>query len=131
MASWPTTIARTSPATPMLRFCPAQRTVASVDEATPTCRVSTLPITLAVMGSVETRHVGVASSTLATVRWAGQNLSIGVAGLVLAIVVGQEAIVPAVYPRVLTSVRITFGIFTALCALGVAAALVGPGRWRR
>ena len=89
------------------------------------------PITLAVMGSVETRHVGVASSTLATVRWAGQNLSIGVAGLVLAIVVGQEAIVPAVYPRVLTSVRITFGIFTALCALGVAAALVGPGRRRR
>lgn len=89
------------------------------------------PITLAVMGSVETRHVGMASSTLATVRSAGQNLGNGVAGLVLAIVVGQEAIVPAVYPRVLTSVRITFSIFTVLCALGVAAALVGTGRRRR
>ena len=88
------------------------------------------PITHAVMGSVEKRHVGVASSTLATVRWAGQNLSIGLAGLVLAVVVGGGAIEPSVYPRVLTSVRISFAILTVLCMLGVAASLVGPGRSR-
>ena len=86
------------------------------------------PITHAVMGSVENRHVGVASSTLATVRWAGQNLSIGMAGLVLAVVVGAGAIEPAVYPRVLTAVRISFIVLTALCVLGVAASLVGPRR---
>jgi len=89
------------------------------------------PITLAVMGSVETRHVGVASSTLATVRWAGQNLSIGMAGLILALVVGGGAIQPAVYPRVLTAVRTSFAIFTALCVLGIAASLVGPRRGAR
>jgi hypothetical protein len=77
---------------------------------------------------VENRHVGVASSTLATVRWAGQNLSIGMAGLVLAVVVGAGAIEPAVYPRVLTAVRISLVVLTALCVLGVAASLVGPRR---
>ena len=86
------------------------------------------PITHAVMGSVETRHVGVASSTLATVRWAGQNLSIGMAGLILATVVGSKAIEPSLYPRVLTGVRLSFEIFTVLCALGVGATLVGPRR---
>jgi MFS family permease len=86
------------------------------------------PITHAVMGSVEKRHVGVASSTLATVRWAGQNLSIGLAGLILAIVVGGQAIEPAVYPRILTAVRISFVVLTVLCVLGVAASLVGPRR---
>jgi EmrB/QacA subfamily drug resistance transporter len=86
------------------------------------------PITHAVMGSVDTRHVGVASSTLATVRWAGQNLSIGLAGLILATVVGGKTIEFSDYPRVLTSVRISFAVFTVLCVLGVAASLVGPGR---
>ncbi|MFH0915640.1 MAG: MFS transporter [bacterium] len=88
------------------------------------------PITHVVMGSVEKRHVGVASSTLATVRWAGQNLSIGLAGLILAVVVGGGAIEPSVYPRVLTSVRISFAILTVLCMLGVAALVIGPGRGR-
>jgi MFS family permease len=86
------------------------------------------PITHAVMSSVESRHVGVASSTLATVRWAGQNLSMGMAGLVLAVVVGAGAIEPTVYPRVLTAVRISLVVLTALCVLGVAASLVGPRR---
>ncbi|MFH1834285.1 MAG: MFS transporter [bacterium] len=86
------------------------------------------PITHAVMSSVDKRHVGVASSTLATVRWAGQNLSIGSAGLILAIVVGGQAIEPPLYPLVLRGVRISFVLLTFLCTLGVAAAMVGPGR---
>ncbi len=84
------------------------------------------PITHTIMGSVEKRHVGIAAATLATMRVAGQNISMGLATLVLAIVVGRHAVEQADYPHLLTSVRITFGIFAALCALGVAASLVGP-----
>lgn len=86
------------------------------------------PNTHAIMGSVETRWVGVASATLATVRQAGMSMSMGVATLVLALQVGRQAIQPADYPQVLSSVRITFLIFAVLCVLGVGASLVGPRR---
>jgi EmrB/QacA subfamily drug resistance transporter len=84
------------------------------------------PITHVVMGSVEQRWVGIASATLATARLAGQNMSMGVATLVLAVEVGRQAIQPANYPQVLSSVRVSFLIFTVLCVVGVAASLVGP-----
>jgi EmrB/QacA subfamily drug resistance transporter len=84
------------------------------------------PITHAVMGSVDKQHVGMASSTLAAVRWTGQNFSIGLAGLVLALVIGGQAIESSDYVKVLTAVRISFAIFALLCALGALALLVGP-----
>lgn len=82
-------------------------------------------ITHAIMGSVEKRDVSVASATLATVRTAGQNLSLGLATLVLAATVGRHEIGPADYPNVLSSVRITFAIFTGLCLVGLGASLIG------
>ncbi len=89
------------------------------------------PITHSVMGSVDKRYYGVASATLGTMRLAGQNISLGIATLVLAIVVGRHVIEPADYPNLLTSVRICFAIFTCLCVVGVAASLAGPGRGER
>jgi MFS family permease len=86
------------------------------------------PNTHAIMGSVEMRFVGVASATIATMRHAGHNMSQGVATLILAIEVGRQAIQPADYPKVLTSVRLSFLIFAVLCALGVGASMVGPRR---
>lgn len=86
------------------------------------------PITHTVMGSVEKRFLGVASATLATMRLAGQNLSMGIATMVMAIVIGRHAIEPADHPQVLTTVRLSFLIFTVLCAFGVGASLVGPRR---
>jgi MFS family permease len=86
------------------------------------------PIAHIVMGSVEKRHIGTASATLATMRMAGQSFSMGIAGLVLAVVVGRHEIEPPDYPHLLTSVRVTFAIFTALCVLGVVATLVRPRR---
>jgi EmrB/QacA subfamily drug resistance transporter len=86
------------------------------------------PITHTILGSVEKRFVGVASATLSTMRMAGQNISLGLATLVLAIVVGRHEIQTSDYPHLLTSVRITFAVFTVLCVLGVAASLVGPRR---
>ncbi len=86
------------------------------------------PMTHTVMGSVEKKYVGVASATLATMRTAGQNISMGIATLVIAVVVGRHEIGPVDYPNLLTSTRITFAIFTALCVLGVFASLVKPRR---
>jgi EmrB/QacA subfamily drug resistance transporter len=88
------------------------------------------PITHTIMGSVEKRHVGTASATLATMRMTGQNMSMGLATLVLAIVVGRHEIGLDDYPNFLTSARISFAIFAALCVLGVAASLVRPGEQR-
>jgi EmrB/QacA subfamily drug resistance transporter len=88
------------------------------------------PITHTIMGSVKKRQVGTASATLATMRMTGQNLSMGLATLVLAIVVGRHEVEPVDYPHFLTSARISFAIFAALCVLGVAASLVGPRRQR-
>ncbi|NLE11789.1 MAG: MFS transporter [Actinobacteria bacterium] len=88
------------------------------------------PNTHAIMGSVETRWVGVASATMVTMRQVGMSMSLGVAALVLALVVGRDVIRPADYPHLLTSVRVTFLIFTVLCVFGIAASLVGPRRVR-
>ena len=84
------------------------------------------PNTLTVMGSIETRWVGVASATLSTMRQVGMSMSLGVAALVLALVVGRRVTQPVDHPHLLTSVRTSFLIFTVLCALGVVASLVGP-----
>ena len=84
------------------------------------------PITHAVMSSVDRQWVGVASATLATMRLAGISMSLGIATLVLAIEVGRQAIQPSDYPQLLSSVRLSFLIFTALCVCGLAASLVGP-----
>lgn len=86
------------------------------------------PITHTVMGSIERRQVTTASAILAMMRLVGQNLSMGIATLVLAVEVGRQAIHPADYPQVLSSVRISFFIFAALCVIGTAASMVGPRR---
>lgn len=84
-----------------------------------------------IMGSVERRYVGIASASIGTTRMVGQAISIGLATMVMALVVGRHDIQPADYPNLLTAVRITFGITTALCVVGVAASLARgamPGR---
>ncbi len=86
------------------------------------------PITHTIMGSVDRRHVGTASATLATMRVTGQSLSMGLATFVLALVVGRHEIEPVDYPNFLISARVSFALFAALCVLGVAASLVRPRR---
>jgi MFS family permease len=88
------------------------------------------PNTHAIVGSVELRFVGVVSATIAMLRQAGMSFSVGLATLVLALEVGRHEIVPADYPGLLRSVRISFLIFTALCAVGVATSLVGSRKVR-
>jgi MFS family permease len=77
----------------------------------------------AIMGSVERKSYGVASGTLATMRLIGQMLSMGVATLLFAIFLGRVEITPELYPLFLTSARMAFAVFAALCVIGVFASL--------
>ncbi len=81
------------------------------------------PNTNAVMGSVERRSYGVASATLATMRLVGQMLSMGLAGLVLALF---EQRGPAGADRsagFLAATRAAFLLYALLCVGGVFASL--------
>jgi EmrB/QacA subfamily drug resistance transporter len=90
------------------------------------------PNTNAVMGSVEKRSYGVASATLATMRLVGQMLSMGVASLVLALVVGREALGPKQVAGFVTGMRAAFLLYAVLCVVGVFASLArGPAGDRR
>jgi MFS family permease len=73
----------------------------------------------AIMGSVERRHFGVAAGAASTMRLLGQMLSMAVAATVLAIFIGRQAIVPDNYALFLKSTQTVFGIFSALCLVGV------------
>ena len=81
------------------------------------------PNTNAVMGSVESRFYGVASSTLATMRSTGQMLSMGIAMLIFAVNIGDAAITPEHYGPFLTSVRTAFVVFSILSCAGIFASL--------
>lgn len=81
------------------------------------------PNTNAVMSSVESRHYGIASGTLGTMRQTGQMLSMGIAMLIFAMVMGRIPITPEHYGQFITSARIAFAIFTALCFAGIFMSL--------
>jgi len=81
---------------------------------------------------VDRSQVGMASATMGVLRQAGMNLSIGVATMLIALYVGplHLDITPENYAALrapfLTTVQVSFMIFTALCALGIVASMVGP-----
>jgi EmrB/QacA subfamily drug resistance transporter len=94
------------------------------------------PNTSAIMGSVDRRFYAVASATTGVMRLSGQNLSMGAAGLILAVFVGPVAITPDVHPAFLRAFRFGFLLFAGLCAAAVLASLArgkvhGPGRGGR
>ena len=81
------------------------------------------PNTNAVMSSVEKRYLGVASAMIATMRLAGQLMSMAIATLVLHTLLGEHKIVPANHVSFVLGTRIIFAIFALLCILGVFASL--------
>jgi MFS family permease len=83
------------------------------------------PNTSAIMGSVEKRFLGVASGTIGTMRSTGMMLSMGIAMILFSIFIGQAQITPEYYPAFLTSMKVGFIVFAALCFLGVFAQLAG------
>ena len=81
------------------------------------------PNTNAVMGAVDRKLLGVASATVGTMRTIGMMLSLGVASLIFALVIGRVQITPEYYAAFLVSVKLAFTIFTAACFGGIFASL--------
>lgn len=73
----------------------------------------------AIMSSVKPSHYGLASGTVATMRLIGQMLSMAIATMFLAILVGREAITPDNHDRFLLSTRLGFATFCGLCLIGI------------
>jgi predicted MFS family arabinose efflux permease len=81
------------------------------------------PNTNAVMSCVHKRFFGVASAILATMRQVGMMFSMGIAMLIFAVVIGRVEISPEYYAVYVSSVKIAFMIFSALCFFGIFASL--------
>ncbi len=83
----------------------------------------TSPNTNAIMSSVEPRHYGIGSATLGTMRLVGQVSSMSFVMMVFSLYLGEVEITPQYYPQFLSSVRVAFVVFSALCILGIYASL--------
>ena len=81
------------------------------------------PNTNAIMSAVEKRYYGVASGINGTVRLLGQMLSMGIAMMIFAIVIGNVEITPAYYPQFTESLHWAFILFTVMCVFGIFASL--------
>ncbi len=77
------------------------------------------PNTNAIMSSVERRYYGIASGTLGTMRLLGQMLSMGIAMMILAVMVGKVEITPDVSNQLMDAMHIGFVIFAVMCTIGI------------
>jgi MFS family permease len=82
------------------------------------------PNTNAIMSAVEKRYYGVASGIVSTMRLIGQMLSMGIATMIFAIVLGHVEITPEYYPAFDTSIHYAFVLFTILSIIGIYASLI-------
>ena len=82
------------------------------------------PNTNAIMSSVEKKYYGVASGMNGTMRLLGQMLSMGIAMMLFAIIIGPVEITPQYYPQFIASVHVGFIIFTVLCVAGIFFSLI-------
>jgi MFS family permease len=82
------------------------------------------PNTNVVMGSVESKVLGVASGILGTMRTAGMMLSMGIVMILFSVYIGNVEITPVYYPQFLTSVKVGFAIFAALGVIGMIAQII-------
>ncbi|WP_003543089.1 MFS transporter [Desulfotomaculum nigrificans] len=81
------------------------------------------PNTNSVMGSVEKRFYGVASSTLGTMRLTGQTISMAVVTLLLSIFIGNVNLNTANPELLIKGARTAFIVFTVMCFGGIFASL--------
>jgi len=82
------------------------------------------PNTNAIMSSVNPRYFGIASGMVGTMRLVGQMLSMGVAMMVFAAIIGTVQITADKIPEFIASVHVSFMIFFVLCIFGIFASLV-------
>ncbi|MGV8111213.1 MAG: MFS transporter, partial [Methanospirillum sp.] len=82
------------------------------------------PNTNAIMSSVEKRYYGIASGTLGTMRLLGQMLSMGIAMMIIAVMVGKVDITPDVSDELMSAMSIGFVIFSVMCFIGIFFSMV-------
>ncbi len=73
----------------------------------------------AIMSSVEKRHLGIASGTVATMRLMGQMASMAIVMVMFAVIIGHKAISPENYQQFIKCVNLSFSIFVVMCIVGV------------
>jgi EmrB/QacA subfamily drug resistance transporter len=81
------------------------------------------PNTNAILSSVNKKYLGVAASTLSTMRLNGQMFSMGLALLIISIFIGKSRITPENHSALLSGIGIAFILFTILCFAGIFASL--------
>ncbi len=77
------------------------------------------PNTNAIMGSVDKKNYSMASATTGTVRLTGQSLSMGITTMIIAVIIGKQAITPELSNELIRVMQITFAFFALFCAFGV------------
>jgi EmrB/QacA subfamily drug resistance transporter len=77
----------------------------------------------AIMSGVTRKSYGVASAMLGTMRLTGQMLSMGLAMLILALIVGRVEVGVADPADFLRAIRTAFAVFAGICVVGVLASL--------
>jgi EmrB/QacA subfamily drug resistance transporter len=82
------------------------------------------PNTNAVVSSVESRFLGLASASVGTMRMIGSMISMGIATFVFNLFIGEVQITPDVHTAFMKGVRTAFIIFTVLCFGGIFTSLV-------
>ncbi|TYO92729.1 MFS transporter [Desulfallas thermosapovorans] len=81
------------------------------------------PNSNAVMGSVEKKFYGIASSTLGTMRLTGQAISMAMATLIITMFVGNVELQQADVNQLTKSIKIAFTVFAVTCLAGIFASL--------
>ncbi len=81
------------------------------------------PNTNAIMGSVEKKDFGFAAASLGTMRLTGQSLSMSLAMVVLALIVGNRPLTQEASPQLVQAMRVVFCIQAPLAALGIFTSL--------
>jgi hypothetical protein len=76
------------------------------------------------MSSVSSQHYGIASGMLSTMRSMGMVTSLALVTVLFSILIGRVEITPDHYPALLKSIKIAFGIFSAICTLGIYFSMV-------
>ena len=77
-----------------------------------------------IMGSVEARHLGVASGLNSTVRTLGMMASMTIITVIFSIFMGGHAVTPDTQPAFLASMRIALLTFSGLCVVGIFCSLI-------
>ncbi len=81
------------------------------------------PNSNSIMSSVLPRQYGTASAVLSTVRMVGQSFSMAVTTLLIGLFVGNASLEGVSSVELGRATQISFIVFSALCALGVAASM--------